>query len=325
MNKGVSIILCTYNGSEKLADTLNHIITQNCSFSWELLLIDNASTDNTFEFASAYLSNSTIDYRVLNCKIPGKMNAFWLGINESKYEYLLDCDDDNHLKSDYLQIGLEILYKNKVIGALGGRGIPKTKIDLPDWFNTFGKSYAIGKQLDTSGELIQHPYLYGAGCFYKRAPLIAIQSKGFSSILTCRIGSSLASGGDTELCIVLRLLGYQIWFEESLIFEHEIHNSKLNWQFYLKLKRGISSSFPLLNSYEINKFKTINTFKISLFKSFFLVIKGVIKSYIIFSFKNDRNTQIARTITITKFKSFFSNYRLTIESYKKNKLIFKSL
>jgi len=324
MNKGVSIILCTYNGFDKLANTLNQIISQKSSYPWELLVIDNASTDNTFEFVTTFLSKSTIDYRILSCKLPGKMNAFWLGINESKYEYVLDCDDDNHLYSDYIQIGLEILYKNKIIGALGGKGIPKTKIDLPDWFDTFGKSYAIGKQSDCSGELIQHPYLYGAGCFYKKGPLISIQSNGFSSILTCRIGNSLSSGGDTELCMVLSLLGYQIWFEESLVFEHEIHDSKLNWHFFLKLKRGISSSYPLLNSYDINNNKTINKFKISLFKNLFIVIKGVIKSYVFCCFKNDRNNQLSRIITVTKFKSFFANYKMTIVSFEKNKSIFKS-
>lgn len=324
-NKGISIVLCTYNGKSKLAETLSHILSQKCVYPWELLLIDNASTDGTFEFVIDFLSITNIDYRVLKCPKPGKMNAFWLGINNSKYGYILDCDDDNHLDENYLQKGLEILSCDSFIGALGGKGIPKTNVQLPDWFNRFGASYAVGNQSKKDGRLAKNIYLYGAGCFYNKKPLLLIRDRGFNSILTCRTGKSLSSGGDTELCIVLELLGYQIWYDSSLVFYHEIPDSKLDWEFYLKLKKGISSNYPMLASYKLNGIKSVTQFKILLFVELITVFKGVLKTHLFLFWNNEKSVQASRVVTRTKLKSFFDNYFQTIDSFKKNKKIFKGL
>jgi glycosyltransferase involved in cell wall biosynthesis len=44
---GISIIICTYNGKQKLEETLLAILKLEATFSWELLIVDNASTDDT--------------------------------------------------------------------------------------------------------------------------------------------------------------------------------------------------------------------------------------------------------------------------------------
>jgi glycosyltransferase involved in cell wall biosynthesis len=53
---GVSIIICAYNASKRIVPTLQHLQNQqfNKPISWEVIVVDNASDDNTSEIAVRY-------------------------------------------------------------------------------------------------------------------------------------------------------------------------------------------------------------------------------------------------------------------------------
>jgi len=69
MNKqskdGISVVICCYNSASRLPATLQHIAEQSLDSEilWEIIIVDNASTDNTAEIASTY-------WQFLNCRIP---------------------------------------------------------------------------------------------------------------------------------------------------------------------------------------------------------------------------------------------------------------
>src|SRR6185437_5482655 len=50
---GVSVVICTYNGAARLPRTLAHLAAQENTgaIAWEVLVVDNASTDDTAEVA----------------------------------------------------------------------------------------------------------------------------------------------------------------------------------------------------------------------------------------------------------------------------------
>ena len=54
MDKGISIILCTYNGKSRLEPTLRHLALQRHNIPCELIVVDNASVDGTKEFADTW-------------------------------------------------------------------------------------------------------------------------------------------------------------------------------------------------------------------------------------------------------------------------------
>jgi glycosyltransferase involved in cell wall biosynthesis len=312
---GVSIVLCSYNGKKKLPKTLEAIRLLKSNYPWELILINNNSNDRTVDVAKTFLKDSRIDYRIEFCEVPGKMNAFWMGLELAKYEYVLDCDDDNHLSENYLQVGISYLMENPRVGALGGLGLFHQD-NLPTWFKKYSKSYAIGAQGLSGIVLDKFSHLYGAGCFYKKSILLSLKSKGFYSLLTCRKGEELSSGGDVEFCHAIQLSGFDLIYLESLKFYHDISKSRIDFDYYLKLKSGIASSFPILDSYKINSFPTIKEFNIHLVSIFFTVIKGVLKSTL--TLKNDKESRIAKTVTRTKLVSFLKNYKEAIEGYRRN-------
>lgn len=315
----VSIILCTYNGEKKLRKTLNAIINQKTSYPWELILIDNNSSDSTFSFSKSILKEVNIDYRVEQFSLPGKMFAFWYGISLAKYDFILDCDDDNELFQNYLDSGISILRVNPKIGALGGCGI-LPKQEVPEWFETYSKSYALGPQGKNLEALPKFGHLYGAGCFYRKSIFLELKNKGFESLLSCRKGVELTSGGDVEFCLAIQLVGYDLVYSDSLKFYHHIEQERIDFDYYLRLKRGISSSFPILTSYWLDNYQSLNQYKKYLLSVFFILLKGLIKTSILPQTTYQRKVDFV--VVRAKLLAYFNNYRTSIDGFKRNQKIF---
>lgn len=323
MEIGISVIICTYNGINRIKPALEAIENQETEYSIELIVVNNCSSDGTPAFVESCLKESKLDWRLVSEATSGLVHARWKGINEAKYDYLLFCDDDNYLAADYCQIGLGIFLKDSHIGIIGGNGIPEIAGEKPNWFEKFSHSYAVGDLGKKSGIQPYSSYHYGAGIFFNKEALLKLQEKGFKSVLTGRTKAVLSAGEDVELCYAVQLLGYKLCFEERLRFAHLIESHRLDWEYYLKLKKGISSSFPILNAYQIEAFKNQGELKKHLRKELWITIKGLVKSGFLSFTKNEKVNQINLLVAKVKFFSFFSNYGRTLEAFERNKQIFQ--
>lgn len=250
--RGVSIIICTYNGIERLANTFDSILQLNQGITRELILVDNASTEDIADFCKNYFSNyaSAINFTLVREAKAGLTHARIAGIRQARYEYLLFCDDDNALFSDYLELGVKVFDEIPTVGVIGGRGIARLTIDPPEWFDKYQHSFAVGAQRSHTGLIEDAPgHVYGAGSFFRRSPLQAILEAGFYPSLTGRTASCLLSGDDLEWCWLVQLQGYNIYYKESLKFFHDIPSQRLTKSYYINLKAGTSAGSALLYAY----------------------------------------------------------------------------
>lgn len=322
MSLSVSIIICTYNGSKRLADTLDFILKQISKAPFELIVVDNNSIDYTSDFVKIHLVDANIDWKIVHEPKPGLSHARWRGIVEANNDLVLFCDDDNHLASNYIETGVSYFSKYPNLGILGGLGSPKFESYKPDWFDQFSHSYAVGSSGKEPGIQAKGSIHYGAACFFRKSALIQLKSMGFVSVLSDRKGGELSSGGDVELCYAVQLLGFDLAFEPELRFDHWIETHRLDWNYYLKLKRGIASSFPLLESYKIQAFDSKPAFKLYLMKQYFTVLKGVLK--LKFTKSDSLERQVSFAVLREKFKVFRRNYTSTIVSFQRNRKFFNA-
>lgn len=306
---GVSIIICTFNGIERLTSTFDSILKLNPGIARELILVDNASTDDIAGFCRNYFSEnpSAIDFKLVKEKKAGLTYARIAGIRQANYEYLLFCDDDNALYSDYLQLGVKLFDDDATVGIVGGRGIPRMKIDPPDWFDKYQRSFAVGPQRSESGVIEAVPaYVYGAGAFFRKAPMLSILESGFCPKLTGRTGSTLLSGDDLEWCWLLQLLGYKIYYEDRLRFFHDLAAQRITEQYYLKLKSGTAAGSALIYAYRIffenqnlTKREYLTRYKIESLKSWLRYLKNRI-----FKKTNNWEHELALAILRSRDQSF---------------------
>lgn len=98
----ISIILPCYNGADMLGGAIESV--QNQTFKdWELIIVNDCSTDNTLKVANAYAAK---DERIRvfsnehNSKLPATLNH---GFREARGEYWTWTSDDNLLLPDFCQ------------------------------------------------------------------------------------------------------------------------------------------------------------------------------------------------------------------------------
>lgn len=97
----VSIILPTYNGEKYLSESIESVINQTFK-DWELIIVNDCSTDNTREISLRYVSQ---DKRIMmienetNQKLPQALN---IGFKKSSGNLLTWTSDDNCMKSNML-------------------------------------------------------------------------------------------------------------------------------------------------------------------------------------------------------------------------------
>src|SRR4051812_13912450 len=99
INKGVTVLVCTYNGASRLPKTIEYLSSQTATnkISWEIIVVDNASTDNAAQIAKeewAKYKLDTINFTVITEARPGKIHALEQGFSIAEFEYCIICDDD---------------------------------------------------------------------------------------------------------------------------------------------------------------------------------------------------------------------------------------
>ena len=94
-----SIIIPTYNRAAFLPKAISSVLAQSFS-DWELIIVDDGSTDNTKDVVSQY-SDSRITYIYQrNAERSAARNN---GIIHAKGDYVCFLDSDNYMKADRLQ------------------------------------------------------------------------------------------------------------------------------------------------------------------------------------------------------------------------------
>ncbi|WP_158796532.1 glycosyltransferase family A protein [Pedobacter sp. L105] len=254
MNKGISIIVCTYNGALRLPETIKHLAMQSAiqQQMMEIIIVDNASTDNSAAVAIKEWKKYDLNkarFVIATEARPGKINALELGVSIASYEYFIICDDDNWLSPQYAEKMQAILENNPNIGAAGGTGIAVAESGkLPHWFKDFEEGYATGKQGPTTGDVTARGHLWGAG-LGSRTALYKDTYKNFPSFLTGRFEKSLTAGEDAEYCQRLILQGYSLYYSEDLIFQHFMPSARLTKEYTRALFKGFADSNQVLDKY----------------------------------------------------------------------------
>ncbi len=252
--KGFSIIVCCYNSEMLLPHTLKHIAQLKVvsGFPWELIIVNNNSTDATVAVAKAEWKKypgTAAGFQIVNEPAPGLTNARKAGVAAAVYDYIVFCDDDNWLSEDYLEVAYAVMGAEDAIGALGGRVEAVTDTPLPGWWQAFQHDYAVGPQGPFSGDATARKYLWGAGMVTRKRLMQEVFHTRHPFILDDRMGTGLGSGGDSEICARLMLMQYKLWYEEKLSLQHYLPAARLGLSYRTELRKGHVMAQTKLDAY----------------------------------------------------------------------------
>lgn len=291
---GVSVVICVYNGRNRIKDTLYHLSKQkNIDFNWEVLIIDNNSTDDTVLVAQKYWATLTdvCPLRIITETQKGAMHARKNGILNSNYRYLLFCDDDNWFHDGYVQFAFDKILNHHHIAAIGGCGELEFEKDFikPEWIDRYANFFGCSPQGKEDGDTtFVKGCLYTAGAILDRVWLNKLYESGFDSILKGRDGKSLVAGEDTELTYGLTLLGGKLYYYSDMKFKHFMPSERITWAYFKKLVMAIGTSNYILIPY--NRKRKMNVLS-QYVNAFGLLAKYYIKSLSVFFKEGDENVK----------------------------------
>ena len=131
----LSIIIVNYNTYSLTKQTIDSVLEKNLKFEYEIMLVDNASKDNSMTLLQEDYKN-IIEQGLLKIMLNddnlGFSKANNIGIRKSSGEYILLLNSDTYIVEDCLEKSLTYIEedlkagKGKQIGALG------CKVVLPD-------------------------------------------------------------------------------------------------------------------------------------------------------------------------------------------------
>lgn len=251
MKKGFSVLICTHNGSKKIKETLDHLSKQSVNplIPWEVVLVDNASTDGTAEIAQSAWT-SKIPLKIIHEPQLGVAYARISGINACQFSYISFVDDDNWVMENWVETAYYKMEAHPDAGAIGGPSEAVLESPAPEWFSRYAKNYAVGKQYEEPGKIVkQSGLLWGAGLVIRKEVWDILYSHGFTPLLISRKGKSLLSGEESEMLILFKLMGVSLYYFPDLKIKHFMPTGRLNWKYYLRLKKGLGASSVYLDIY----------------------------------------------------------------------------
>jgi glycosyltransferase involved in cell wall biosynthesis len=250
MAEGISVVVCSHNGAARLPATLLHLKSQlSTAVPWEVLLVDNASTDDTADVARACWEGGPVPLRVINEPRLGVRYARERGFVETKHEYLGFVDDDNWVADDWVATAYQIIASDSRLGAVGSVLMPACQVPSPPWFDNFHSSYAVLTYTDLL-QMSQAPKsLPTAGLCVRRKAWEMLVQRGFHFLLSGSVGDNVQGGEDTELTHALRLSGWDLRIDPRLRLEHYMSARRLTWEYLRKLLRSYGASHVALDAY----------------------------------------------------------------------------
>ncbi|MGE8377402.1 MAG: glycosyltransferase family 2 protein [Sphingobacterium sp.] len=122
----ISIIIPCYNVSRFIRETINSILLQNRIDRCELVLVDDASTDNSLEILLEY--NIIDNVKIVQSSVNGGVAvARNIGIREAKGEFIMFLDADDEISSGAIELLMEKITPELDVLSFGFRIIDKDK------------------------------------------------------------------------------------------------------------------------------------------------------------------------------------------------------
>ena len=110
MNDLVSIIMPSYNTAKYISDSINSVQNQTY-INWELIIVDDCSTDNTDEVIACYSSDKRIRY-IKNEVNSGAAVSRNRALREAKGKWIAFLDSDDLWVNDKLEKQISFMEEN---------------------------------------------------------------------------------------------------------------------------------------------------------------------------------------------------------------------
>jgi glycosyltransferase involved in cell wall biosynthesis len=236
-----SVVIATYNRARELQETLASLAAIECDDYWEVIVVDNNSTDDTRAVVETAKTGFPVPLAYVIERQQGRSAALNAGFTAARGDIIATTDDDVRVPSDWL-VRIREAFEVTAADYVGGRVLPLWSAPPPRWLpDRGGPLWAVIALLDYGPDVIP---------FGKRVPLgvnMAFRRAAIDVVggLNPRIGrkaGTLLGQEVREWCLRARAAGLRGCYVPGVLVRHVIPEERLTKRYYRRwfYWRGIS-------------------------------------------------------------------------------------
>jgi glycosyltransferase involved in cell wall biosynthesis len=249
----ISLAICSYNGEHRLPLVIDRLRSQiNAEhIRWELIIVDNNSTDGTAEWVhqlqaqESHLGTQSTLPPIHYLSEPQQGTAFarQRAVESAQGEWVAFLDDDNLPHGNWLAAVYAFAQQYPNAGAFHGKSIGDYEVTPPQNFDRISAFWAIGGgkrvRCYTSDPNAARKRLLppGAGVVVKRQAWLDSVPPQLHQV--GRLKGSLVGTEDIEVMLHLRNAGWEIWYTPEMCLDHRIGKHRLTREYAIKIMYDI--------------------------------------------------------------------------------------
>ena len=239
----LSLVIATYNRAEQLMVTLGSVAMQNAEAeSWECIVVDNNSSDNTRERVEAFKSKyNSLNIRYIFEQNQGLSYARNAGIMASRGDIVAFIDDDERIVSDFVSAYIDLFDQHPDAMAAGGEIIAEYPTGRPRWMSRYTeRPIANPMSFGDRVKLFPSSRIPGGGNMAMRRRVF--DSIGMFNTSLGRTGKHLLGGEESDLFERIVKHEYRVYYAPRAVMYHIIPKEKLSRDYFVRLatNTGIS-------------------------------------------------------------------------------------
>ncbi len=210
IHPSISLVVCTRNRGHYLLDALRSYEMVSTNLNWELVIVDNGSSDSTSTVLSEFLSRTSIQAQVISEPQAGLSRARNTGWQNASGRIIAFSDDDCYLQSDFV----DAVWRNFVeaqLDYLGGKVLLYDPADFPITIQLRESRFEL-----PPGSFIESGLIHGANMAFRREVLQALG--GFDEMLGA--GTHLPGSDDTDLISRASAAGFRGAYDPRPVILH---------------------------------------------------------------------------------------------------------
>ncbi len=240
----ISAIICTHNRDVYLGAAIDSLLAQDFAPGFEVVVVDNASSDRTSLVVEQRLSNPRLKYFFE--PVLGLSVARNTGAKKSSGEILAYLDDDAVASDRWLQVLYSAYQNNEKLAIAGGKVtlLWPQGIQPPRWLSP-GLAANLGAyDLGNSMVYIDKPGLTPRGLNYSIRRSFLEEIGGFDPHLG-RVGKNLLSNEELQMTELALEKSWQVAYLPDALVAHNVAPERLNRSWFLNRGwwQGISECY----------------------------------------------------------------------------------
>jgi glycosyltransferase involved in cell wall biosynthesis len=227
----VSVVLPTYNRAASLQTTLETFsgLAVPSGITWELLVVDNNSTDGTRAVIEHAARSARFCVRYIFEKRQGRSAALNCGIAAAQGEIVAFTDDDVFLHPEWLA-GLIDTFEKFDCAGVAGRIVPLWNHPKPRWLEMEGQQAIVNFELGDASKEIRFAPMGANSAFRKQ---VFIQHGLFRLDLGVSGSQHTITCDDTEFGERLIRGGEKIMYSPKAIIYHPVDPKRATKEYFL--------------------------------------------------------------------------------------------